>query len=305
MFTNVTGLIIPTRNRPLNLSSTLQFFFKKKINFSKIIVIDSSDKKFVVQIKNICSKFNVELYFSKPSTSQQRNIGLKKLINCKVEFIMFLDDDLKFYKNSFKIMDSYIKKYKNKYIGFCFNNYYYKKTKSLLEKIKVSKFFHKIGLYSFENGKILNNGWHTKIENIKKNTETQWLPTACSIYKKKILLGKYFDKSFGVYSYLEDLDFSLQINPSRSNIFLVVASAKFVHIKQVIRTSFVFGYYEFINRYKIVTKFHLNKNFFFVMAFLKIVLNAILIIRNYKNIFKLLGNIVGFITCSISNRILK
>lgn len=301
MFTNTTGLIIPTRNRPLGLSTTLEFFFKKKIKFFKIIVVDSSDKKFANQIKNICTKFNVELYFSKPSTSQQRNIGLKKLIKYKIEFIMFLDDDLKFFKNSFNFMDSHIQKNKNKYIGFCFNNYYYKKNVSLMEQIKASKFVKKIGLYSSESGKILNNGWHTKIENLKKNIETQWLPSACAIYKKKFLKNKYFDKSFGVYSYLEDLDFSLQINPSRNNSFSAVSSAKFIHLEQVIRTSFIFGYYEFVNRYRIVRKFHLNKFFFFINAFLKMILTTISIIKNYKNVFKLFGNIVGFITCSISN----
>ena len=139
MFTNKTGLIIPTRNRPKELFSTFDFFSKIKIKFFKIIVVDSSDKKFRKEIKNICNKFSVNLYFSKPSTSKQRNIGLKKLIKKKLKFIMFLDDDLMFYKNSFKVMNSYIEKHKSKYCGFSFSNNSPQK-ESLIEKVKLSNY---------------------------------------------------------------------------------------------------------------------------------------------------------------------
>ncbi len=296
MFTSKTGLIIPTRNRPNKLYSTLNFFFKNKIRFLQTVIIDSSDKHLKKEIIYICNKFNVNLYFSKPSTSLQRNIGFQKLNKSKLEFIMFLDDDLNFYKNSFYIMNSHIKKYKKKYLGFSFNNINFIK-KTLLEKIKLSVYIKRIGLYNSIKGKILNNGWHTKIYNLKKNLESQWLPTACVIFKKEIIIDKSFDESFGVYSYLEDLDFSLQINPERKNIFLVVADAKFIHLKDVIRNSFTFGYYEFLNRYKIVKRFNLKKKSFFLMAFLKIGLTLFSILTNYKNIFKLFGNITAIIFC--------
>lgn len=300
MFTSKTGLIIPTRNRPKELHSTLKFLSKNKIKFYKTVIVDSSDKNLRKEIVNICNKFSVKIYFSKPSTSKQRNIGLKKLIKNKLEFVMFLDDDLKFYRNSFNIMNSHIKKNKQKYSGFSFNSTNQKK-KSLLEKIKLSVYIEKMGLYSSEKGKVLNNGWQTKIYNLKKNLQSQWLPTACVIFKKNFLIGKYFDESFGTYSYLEDLDFSLQINPERQNIFLVVADAKFVHLKEIIRTSFNFGYYEFFNRYKIVKKFNLNKTSFSFMAFCKIILTIFSILTNYKNTFKLFGNITAFIYCILFN----
>ena len=122
MFTSKTGLIIPTRNRPNELHSTLKFLSKNKIKFYKTIIVDSSDENLRKEIVNICNKFSVKIYFSKPSTSKQRNIGLKKLIKNKLEFVMFLDDDLKFYRNSFNIMNSHIKKNKHKYSGFSFNS---------------------------------------------------------------------------------------------------------------------------------------------------------------------------------------
>ena len=300
MFTLKTALIIPTRNRPQNLYSTLKYFVKNKINFKKIIVIDSSDMSLKKEISSICRKFKVDLFFSKPSTSGQRNLGLKKINKSKIEFVMFLDDDLKFYKNSFMAMDLNIKKYKKKYIGFSFNNNKLNKKKALLEIMKESKFIEKIGLYSSKGGQVLDSGWQTKIKNLSKNLETQWLPTSATIYKKKNIKGNYFDTSFGIYSYLEDLDFSIQLNLQKNNVFLVVSNAKFAHLKEIARTSFSFGYYEFINRYKIVKKFQFSKLSFFLMASVKIVLTTISVMVNYKNIFKLLGNIVAFFICAIS-----
>lgn len=292
MFTNKTGLVIPTRNRPTELYSTLQFFLKKKIKFLKILIIDSSNKNLKKEIINICNRFGAHLYFSEPSTSKQRNIGLRKFINEKLEFIMFLDDDLRFYENSFRIMNSYIGKYQKKYAGFSFNNIKLAK-QSLLEKIKLSSYIKKIGLYSSNQGEILNNGWQTKIINLKKNLESQWMSTQCVIFRKEYITDKYFDESFGVYSYLEDLDFSLQINPERNRLFLVVADAKYVHSKEIIRTSLTFGYYEFINRYKIIKKFNLKNYSFFFMVFCKTCLTFFSIFINYKNIFKVMGNIKG------------
>lgn len=301
MFTQSTGLIIPTRNRPENLFLTLQYFSKHRIKFYRIVVVDSSNKNLKTNITNICNQFKVDLFFSKPSTSKQRNLGLKKLSQYKLDFIMFLDDDLQFYTNSFKIMDIHIKKNKKKYIGFGFNNTHLKKKKKLLEQIKVSSFIKKLGLYSSKKGLVLDNGWQTKIEDLKKNLESEWLPTSASIFKKNLISCKYFDRSFGTYSYLEDLDYSLQINPKRQKFFSVVANAKFIHLKDVVRTSFFFGYYEFINRFKIVNKFNLKKKKFFFMAICKITITAFSVINNYRNISKLLGNTVALFLLFINS----
>lgn len=296
MFTTKSGLIIPTRNRPKYLFSTLNFISKNQIKFKKIIVVDSSDKLLKENIINICNKFSVDLFFSKPSTSKQRNLGLRKLEKYKLEFIMFLDDDLKFYKNSFQIMDLNIRKYKKEFIGFCFNNSNYNKD-TLFEKIKLSQFIEKLGLYSSVKGKVLDSGWHTKIINLNRNLKSQWVPSSSVIFQKRFLRNKFFDNSFGIYSYLEDLDFSLQLNPERKFCFLAVSSARFLHSEEIERTSFIFGYYEFINRFKIVKKFRLSKTLFFAMIICKTFITMFLILINYKNIPKLFGNILAIFAC--------
>ena len=118
MFTKNTSLIIPTCDRPQYLKKILNFLFKNKIIFKKIIVIDSSLEHNKRKIKNICASLKVKLIFSEKSTSIQRNVGILNALNTK--FIMFLDDDIIFFKKAFFEMNKAIKKYKN-FDGFCFN----------------------------------------------------------------------------------------------------------------------------------------------------------------------------------------
>ena len=47
------------------------------------------------------------LFYSNPSTSEQRNIGITKS-NKFNKYIMFLDDDIKFYKNSLENIKKFI-----------------------------------------------------------------------------------------------------------------------------------------------------------------------------------------------------
>ena len=59
-------------------------------------------------IKKILNNKKIKIFDSKPSTSIQRNIGLKNLI--KNKFIMFCDDDIVFNNKAILNMDKFIKK---------------------------------------------------------------------------------------------------------------------------------------------------------------------------------------------------
>ena len=107
MFSSDTSLIIPTRNRPEYLKKTLDQINIQKIIFQEIIVVDSSDEQFKNQINQLIKLHDVKLLNSKPSTSIQRNIGIKNS-NIESKFIMFLDDDIIFTERMFYNMDKTI-----------------------------------------------------------------------------------------------------------------------------------------------------------------------------------------------------
>ena len=296
MFTNFTSLVIPTRNRFVNLYNTLSRLKEFKLKFLEIIVVDSSDK-FTKEIRKICRIFNVKLYFSRPSSALQRNIGLSK-ISKKSKYVMFLDDDIIFLKYSFSNMNYAIKKYSridSQIAGYGFNHIGIKKYDyiSFLKKSVISKM---LNLYSNQAGKVMRNGWHTKINNLTKDIFVDWLHTAATIYELKKIPKILFDESFGRYSYLEDVDFSYRVS---SNFKLIlVANARFLHPNSIDRDGFSFGELEILNRYKFVRKNNLNIKLFYLSSFIRFLISLLGIFRfNFKSISRSAGNIFAISKC--------
>jgi len=303
MFTNFTSLVIPTRNRFINLYNTLSRLKEFKLKFLEIIVVDSSDK-FTKEIGKICRIFNVKLYFSRPSSALQRNIGLSK-ISKKSKYVMFLDDDIIFFKNSFSKMNYAIKKYGSinyKIAGYGFNHIEINKYDyiSFLKKSAISRM---LNLYSNHAGKVMKNGWHTKINNLKKDTFVEWLHTAATIYDLKKIKKILFDESFGRYSYLEDLDFSYRVSSNFK--IILVAQAKFLHPNNISREGLYFGELEILNRYKFVKKNNLNIKLFYLSSIIRFLISLFGLFRfNLKSISRATGNVIAISKCLIFKKII-
>ena len=298
MFTKKTTLIIPTRNRPFFLRKILIQLRNFNIYFKEILIIDSSDIKFKDEILKITKSFKCKIFNTKPSTALQRNRGLIHK-NKNSKYVMFLDDDIIFNKKSFINLSKKIyihEKNKSKILGYGFNQ---KKNikKKLIEVIKKSKISKILGLYSDKPGIVMRSGWQTKILNLRRDTLTDWIPTGAVVFSSKILNIK-FNEKFGAYSYLEDLDFSLNLRKkNQMNKFLIVANAIFFHPNDIDRTDYNFGVIEILNRFLIVKKYKLNTLHFFYMALVKSLITLLMSIKNKKNLQKFFGNIIGIYRC--------
>lgn len=110
MFTKLTSLVIPTRNRSKQIIYLLNQIIKFNIKFNQIIIVDSSNKENKIKIKNFIKNKKIIFLSSIASTTKQRNIGLKRTKK-NSRFILFFDDDLKIKKNTFRKMDDALKKY--------------------------------------------------------------------------------------------------------------------------------------------------------------------------------------------------
>lgn len=288
------SIIIPTKDREKLLFKSLNFLKKNIFFFTEVIIVDSSVTKMnCVKLKTSFKKLNIKYYTSRPSTSKQRNLGLKSMKK-RNKFIMFLDDDIKFKNNAFQKMYNFINK-KNNIIGIVgigFNSITslrYKK--NLFERIKNSTFISKLGLYDSRPGLVTNSGWQTKILNIKKDTDVQWLPTQACIYKKKAIKSLKFSDQLGAYAYLEDLLFSYEM--SKRGRLSIHYKAKYKDMLTVERNQFLFGIKEirnrifFIKQNKLaIKKFLLGYVFFISKNFLEIFFN-------FKMIMRFFGNIIG------------
>ncbi len=292
---NIT-IIIPTRNRYHKLIKTISYLSKNSFFFKELIIIDSSDNRKIYK-KHLKKKFknlNLKFFFSKPSISLQRNIGLRK-VKKKTDYIMFLDDDIKFEKNSLRIMKNFL--IKNKvYFGIGFN-LIVKDNNRYLEKIKRSRLFKFLGVYDDAKGKVTLSGWHTKAINLKNDTLVEWLSTQAVIYKYNIIKKNRFNLDYGTYSYLEDLDFSYKIKKK----LIIHSKAKYSSNNIVKRNKFKFGQKEIINRFIFVKKFKLSLIRFSIGSLLLIFKNAFAILLEIDNIFKVLGNFIGIYKLLIKN----
>ena len=298
MFTKKTSLIIPTKNRPYLLSKLLFQLKKLRIKFNEIIIVDSSDKQFKNEVKYLSQKYKCKMFTTKSSTSYQRNFGIKKKSK-KSKYIMFLDDDIFFKKKAFANMDKALKanfKINLNILGYGFNQVNNLKL-SYLDIIKKSKFTSFLGLYSDKPGKVLRSGWQTKIVNLKTNLFTDLMHSAAIIIPI-VNLKSRFDLNLGSYSYLEDLDFSINMRKkNKSGKFLLVSSAQFNHPNNIDRIDFNFGKVEFLNRFWIVQKYNYDFTKFFYIALVKIVMSFFSALLNFKKFPKFFGNITGLCSC--------
>ena len=282
------SIVIPTRNRSTMLSATIKELSKNNFFFKEIIIIDSSNKFHKLKIKSFknIKKIKIKYFNSKPSISLQRNIGLDKVIK-KRKYVMFLDDDLTFERNAFKKMYFFMKKNTDlSGIGF---NLIIKKTSSFSEFLKRNKLTKILGIYDTKMGKVTPSGWQTKAINLKKDLQVEWIPTQAVIYNIKKLQNLKFDKAYGRYSYLEDLDFSYSL--SRNGKLMICSSAKYTSDNTVSRNDFKFGIKEILNRYHFINKFNFNKKYFF-LGFIFYSLKNFLILLSFKPSFflRIIGN---------------
>ncbi len=285
-------IIIPTKDRCREIKKSLKRLKKLKIKSENIIVIDSSNKKNFLENKNFYLKIKNNFLKSTPSISKQRNLGLKFARKKHFNYIIFLDDDIKISKNSFLEMNKAILKYNKLNIRFYGFNQINNLKDSFFEKIKKHKISKLLGLYHDKKGKILKSGFQTKINDLNKDTETEWISFAATVCKYEDIINRKFDESFSNYSYLEDLDFSIMLKQK----FMVVSKATYNHEKIIERTSFGFGFVEIINRHKIILKHNLSKISFYKMIIMKILLNFLFcFIKNISFIKRFSGNIVGLI----------
>ena len=301
IFTENTSLIIPTKNRSTKIIDLLKSLQTYKIKFFEILVVDSSNKKNSNILINQSKKLQFKYFHTYPSTSHQRNFGLNKK-NSFTKFVMFLDDDVVFYKNTFKEMNKIIENYtlNDEVGGFGFNQVQKDINKNFFEKIKNSKFINFFGLYSNKPGKVLKSGWHTKILNVKKNIYVDWLYTTACIYKSEIIQNLKFDQNLGRYSYLEDLDFSLNLKNLNKKI-VISYLAIFTHPQNIDRSGFNFGVTEVVNRFRIVRKHKLNLCYFLIVSLIRFIIsliNSLFLKRKY--FLRTIGNIVGFFKITIN-----
>lgn len=288
-----TLIVIPTRNRPDEIKNTINFLNLNKNFFSRIIIVDASDIELKEKIKKLLLNYslNINLIDAEPSTCTQRNLGFSFIED--EEFIMFLDDDNIFYNDALFQMNNFLKKNIN-FAGVAFNQIL-KEEENFSEKLKKNFFTDKLSIYPSKKGGVSRSGWQSKFINFENDEIVEWLPTRAVIYKTELIKNLKFDENLGIYGYLEDLDFSLELK--KKGKLMVCKNAKYTHDQSIDRSGFEFGKKEVRNRYYLVQKHNLNKYLFFITLFAKILINLKEGIFLKKNsLQRFYGNIIALMS---------
>jgi len=258
--TDRLAIVVPTRNRPAELTTLLANLEAQSGAPDAVIVVDSSDEPLRGEVEAIVGRARLPCTYLRhlpPSAAAQRNAGLNAAL-ASAELIAFLDDDLTLDARALESASTEIARSGAEFIGFGFNpvDADSRRDHGMLKKLRLTE---ALGLYSGRTGAVSPSGWHTRLMHVEEPTEVEWLLSGAVIWRANAIGDLRFDEYFEQYSYLEDLEFSLQAR--RRGRFLVLSSATYLHTPAPggRKSRFWFGRIEVRNRYYIVRKHRLSR----------------------------------------------
>lgn len=172
------AIIIPTKDRPVQVKRHLQSLVDQNCELGRVIVVASGQ-----DIKNIVLGFAdslpVEYYYSEPGQIRQRSLGISKLDE-KIKLVASMDDDITYESEAINSMVSFWNTTNAETAGVGFNiietkGHCYSWIKGL------------IGFDSKEEGKVLKNGSNLSLRNIDQTIFPQYLNGGSTVWKKSIL----------------------------------------------------------------------------------------------------------------------
>ena len=288
------AIIVPTRNRPIELKALLSMLASQSVSPTAIVVIDSSDNDgHKAQIHQIvaASRLPIKLLDHwPPSAGAQRNRGLDE-VGASHSWVMLLDDDIQLGSDALARLSRQFDIKGRDYIGFnlnasepgAFRAYGFLRSLKLVEAM---------GLYASRIGRVTQSGWHTRMSNVKRDIDVEWLSTGAMVLKTAAIGKLRFDEFFVSYSYLEDLDFSFRA--SKLGRLCILADVAYIHTSASTakRSWKWFGRIEVRNRLYFVKKHKLSiARFWLAMSIRMLISLAGAIVGRRDQFHRLQGNI--------------
>lgn len=287
------GVVVPTRNRPTRIRDLLENLSTQTRRPDTVVVVDGSDTE--LMCRTIVESFENRLpihyvTLHPPSAAAQRNVGLERVI-CHVDLVAFIDDDVILHGDALETACAGIAVAGSEFAGFGLNPVDEGAAREY-GKLRDSRLAEKLGLYSPEVCAVSPSGWHTRPVTVDKDTEVQWLSTAAVIWRVDTVREVRFDEYFREYSYLEDLDFSLQAR--KRGRMKLLANVCYEHdpAPEGRKSRFWFGRIEVRNRQYIVRKHRLSQPRFVLGLAIRVGLTFVDVVRGrWSEAGRLAGNV--------------
>lgn len=240
------AVVIPTLNRHHLLRELLSELVNQEVAPEQVIVVDASDKPFKM---NSCQGRIKVISSSIRSAAVQRNLGIQQLkeSDAKIEFIAFLDDDVKPSPSYLRLLCQALIENPDAVgvSGLAIGTNEKPRRKSNILKI--------LKLIGGE-GSLSPAGVNIPIRNNKGITEAEWL-IGCSLWRYSMINDLQFEADFDGQSVFEDVIFSMRA--ARRGRLLVDPQVRFDHLLAVESRPNSFQHYRswVRNRYRLKTIF--------------------------------------------------
>lgn len=261
------AIVVPTRNRPAELAGLLANLIGQTRRPDRIVVVDSSDGGLAGEIRAIVAASPLAcgyLHHAPPSAAAQRNAGLDVVLSDS-DLVALIDDDVTLDPGALEIVCRQAATLDPAIIGFGINPQDADAGRGH-GRIRSSRLAETLGLYSSRNAAVAPSGWHTRTLRVGATSEAGWLTSCAVVWRAEAIRDLRFDEYFEAYSYLEDLDFSLQAR--HRGRFVILSDAAYLHApaKAGRKSRFWFGRIEIRNRHYIVRKHGLSHGRFWLGA---------------------------------------
>ena len=254
------AIVVPTRNRPDELQALLENLASQTRRPEAVVVVDGSDDAVSETIRVIVGASPLACRFLRhwpPSAAAQRNAGLDAVL-AECDLVALIDDDVTLDNAALEILCGHAEKRDQGIVGFGLNPVDHDAHRAY-GQWKVSWLTRRLGLYSDRMATVAPSGWHSRTLNVTQVTDVGWL-TSCAVAWRAAAIGDLrFDEYFEAYSYLEDLDFSLQAR--QLGRFVILPDVTYLHAPATggRKSRFWFGRIEIRNRHYIVCKHGLSQ----------------------------------------------
>lgn len=201
------SLIIPTKDRPEELTRLLRTLFRQTRKPDELLIIDDGSLDFS-WLRNLIGDRMIMTYRKKdkPGLTRSRNLGIEIASG---DIICFLDDDVEIADNYFESVEKAFLHDTEKKVGGVASYVVFEK-KTALRYMK--NFFERLALLRGRPGSVLSTTANTYVEKKPKAVvSVDWLPGCAMSFRKEVFAKHTFDTYFTEYGLGEDLEFTMRI----------------------------------------------------------------------------------------------
>lgn len=230
------SIIIPTYNRPKDLSELLSTIIEQTNPPLEVIIVDdSSDDATKSAVESFLPRFIAigcilkHVRGTRDGLPEARNLGVS--VSCG-DVILFLDDDTILMNNTVKLLTNFLTEHTTVMgVQPKITSSERIKTISLTENLLNS--FYKVFMCSYykkDTSKIRSSGAYIfPLPAITKVIPTERLAGCCSCYRREVFHNLKFDCNLKRWAFSEDLDFSYRVSLDYPGSLFLLPNAEITH----------------------------------------------------------------------------